>query len=139
MVINLVLWLMKWSRNVQNNTCDHTAKIPRPKAARTSLTVQWLRICLPKKKKKRICLPAQGVRVQSLVQKLRSHILHGAAKAKTRTTTKPKVSNSNNSFISWDRRNFSLFHQPSLWEAGAYLVMLSLILTFLCSFLVGSL
>ena len=104
-MLRSLIWFYSWwwSQNVQNNTCDHTAKIPRPKAARTSLTVQWLRICLP----------AQGVRVQSLVRKLRSHILHGAAKTKTRTTTKPKVSRSSNSFTSWDRRNFSLFHQSS--------------------------
>ena len=103
-MLRSLIWFYSWWNGLRmcRMTRDHTAKIPRPKAARTSLAVQWLRIRLP----------AQGVRVQSLVRKLRSHILHGAAKTKTRTT-KPKVSRSSNSFTSWDRRNFSLFHQSS--------------------------
>ena len=40
--------------------------------------VQWLRLHLP----------VQGVQVRSLVRELRSHLLHGVAKSKIKTTKK---------------------------------------------------
>ena len=72
-IVAKTLWSIK-SRTLTICACKKTADLwkqgYKKNQKRTSLVVQWLRICLP----------MQGTGVQSLVGKLRSHMPHRATK-----------------------------------------------------------